>query len=93
MGRRASNGRISLITCTCTTDGIDHLVSDEAEGVTARQGIYLALFGQLIPAATLTSPGSVMLPLRRQRRGRPHPEYRPAAPPASQTMAVITYGG
>ena len=56
MGRRMLNGRTSLITCTI--DGVDHLVSDEAaaEGVAARQGTYLALRGQLIPAAALTSP-------------------------------------
>ena len=52
-----STSGASSFTCTCTMDGIDHLVSDDAAtlGIAARRGTYTAMCGHLVYVAALTS--------------------------------------
>ena len=60
--RRAATAHI--LSFTCTVDGLDHLVSDDAAalGIGARQGTYTAMCGHLIYAAALASSTGPVCP-------------------------------
>ena len=49
---------------TCTMDGLDHLVSDDAAmlGIAARQGTYTAMCGHLVYVAALVSSAGPLCP-------------------------------
>jgi hypothetical protein len=60
--RRGSKLRTSSFTCT--VDGLDHAVSDNAaaSGLAARQGLYTALCGHLVHAGALASSAGPSCP-------------------------------
>jgi len=49
---------------TCTIDGLDHLVSDDAArlGIAARRGTYTAMCGHLVYVAALVSSAGPLCP-------------------------------
>ena len=49
---------------TCTVDGLDHLVSDDAaaRGIAARQGTYTAMCGHVVYVAALVTSAGPLCP-------------------------------
>lgn len=60
--RRAATAH--ALSLTCTVDGLDHLVSEDAAalGIGARQGTYTAMCGHLVYAAALASSTGPVCP-------------------------------
>jgi hypothetical protein len=60
--RRRAQLRVSSLTCTM--DGLDHAVSDDAaaSGLAARQGIYTALCGHRVHVTALASSAGPSCP-------------------------------
>jgi hypothetical protein len=66
---------------TSTADGADHAVTDAAmtAGLTARQGLFLALCGtEVITAALVTPPGQRCAQCQALIRPQPAPRMAPA---------------
>ena len=57
-------GSACVTSFTCTIDGLDHLVSDDAAmlGIAARRGTYTAMCGHLIYVAALVSSAGPLCP-------------------------------
>ncbi|MBV8995379.1 MAG: hypothetical protein JO287_17160 [Pseudonocardiales bacterium] len=62
MKRRGSQFRVSSFTCT--VDGLDHAVSDDAaaSGLAAQQGIYTAVCGHRVHVTALASSAGPSCP-------------------------------